>query len=299
MAAQETKEEEEVERIFKRYREQYFKSQPTDVLLITLPKSGTTWLKALIFSIVNRTRYDNSNHPLLTQSPHVCVPFLDVDLFCATPVPAIENMPSPRLFACHIPYTSLPESIISSGCRIVYICRNPKDVFTSLWHFSCKVRTSINDLPPLSLDDTFDLFCKGVSPFGPFWDHVLGYWKASLQWPNRVLFLNYEEMKKEHLVHVNRLADFLDHPFSLEEDKEGVVQEIIRLCSFENLRNLEVNKTGRTLIGGANQNSVVIENSVFFREGKVGDSENLLTAQMNDLLDQIMKEKLDDSHFSF
>ena len=42
-----------------------FKPQPSDIFLATTPKSGTTWLKALLFSIVNRNRYDFSSHPLL------------------------------------------------------------------------------------------------------------------------------------------------------------------------------------------------------------------------------------------
>ncbi|KAK7861577.1 flavonol 3-sulfotransferase [Quercus suber] len=34
-------------------------------------------------------------------------------------------------------------------------------------------------------EDAFELFCEGVSPFGPYWDHLLGYWKASLNSPEK------------------------------------------------------------------------------------------------------------------
>ncbi|KAI7985008.1 Cytosolic sulfotransferase 17 [Camellia lanceoleosa] len=190
-------------------------------------------------------------------------------------------MPSPRLFATHIPYTSLPESVLTSGCRIVYVCRNPKDVFVSMWHFMFKLREK--NLPPLSLEEVFDLFYKGIFPYGPLWDHVLAYQKASLECPRRVLFLRYEDMKMEPLVHVKRLAEFLGQPFSLEEENEGVVQEILKLCSFESLSNLEVNKSGTYRDD--------IKNNVFFREGKVGDFSNHLTAQMIEILDQMTNEK--------
>ena len=51
-----------------------FHAKATDLLLCTLPKSGTTWLKALAFSIVNRDHYASAQTPLLTSSPHALVP---------------------------------------------------------------------------------------------------------------------------------------------------------------------------------------------------------------------------------
>jgi estrone sulfotransferase len=44
--------------------EQAFKPRADDIILSTQPKCGTTWLKALAFTITNRSRYDFSNHPL-------------------------------------------------------------------------------------------------------------------------------------------------------------------------------------------------------------------------------------------
>ncbi|KAF7124557.1 hypothetical protein RHSIM_Rhsim12G0203200 [Rhododendron simsii] len=61
--------------------------------------------------------------------------------------------------------------------------RDPKDVFVSFWHSICKVRPEIGFLP---MEVVFELFCQGVSFYGPYWDHVLGYWKASLEQPEKV-----------------------------------------------------------------------------------------------------------------
>jgi hypothetical protein len=83
-------------------------------------------------------------------------------------------------------------------------------------------------------------FVKDITPCGPYWDHLLGYWRASLESPERILFLKYEDLKNETVYWVKKMAQFMGYPFSLEEEDKGVVQKIIDLCSFENLSSLEV-----------------------------------------------------------
>ncbi|EHA8590996.1 putative Flavonol 4'-sulfotransferase [Cocos nucifera] len=78
----------------------------------------------------------------------------------------------------------------------------------------------------------FKLFCDGAYPFGLVWDHALEYWEESLRRPERVLFLKYEDMMEKPVANVKRLAEFLGCPFSPQEEKEGVVEEIMRMCSF-------------------------------------------------------------------
>ncbi|XP_059655643.1 cytosolic sulfotransferase 12-like [Cornus florida] len=270
--------------------QQHFQAQDTDILLVTTPKSGTTWLKALLFALVNRTRYpDTQTHPLLTNNPHILVPFLELKLYLENKVPDLTSFASPRLFATHLPFLSVPKSVGDSECKLVYLCRNPRDTFVSLWHFTNKLRpqnTGTN-----SLEEVFDLFCRGVSLYGPFWDHVLGYWKESLENPQKVLFLKYEDMKATPTVHLRRLAEFLGCAFSAEEETKGVLDELLRLCSFDNLSNLEVNVNGKLPSGE--------ENKAFFRRGEVGDSNNYLTAEMIDQFDQIIEEKLHGSGLKF
>ncbi len=47
------------------------------------------------------------------------------------------------------------------------------------------------------LDEAFEMYCKGIIGFGPFWEHMLGYWKESIEKPHKVLFLKYEDMKED------------------------------------------------------------------------------------------------------
>ncbi|KAM3319635.1 hypothetical protein P3S67_006835 [Capsicum chacoense] len=125
---------------------------------------------------------------------------------------------SPRrcLLATHIPYSLLPASVTSSGCKIVYVYRETKDVFVSNWHYMKKLRPK--QLPSFPIEDAFGLFCKGVSPFVPIWDHV-----SSLENPDKFLFLTYEDMKTDPVVCLTKLAKFLDKPFCLEEETQGAL----------------------------------------------------------------------------
>ncbi|XP_059645028.1 cytosolic sulfotransferase 13-like [Cornus florida] len=268
--------------------QKHFQAQDTDILLITNPKSGTTWLKALLFTLVNRIRYRDTKiqHPLLTNNPHDLVPFLEFDLHFDKQVPDLTSFTSPRLFCTHLPLVLLPKSVKDSACKLVYLCRNPRDTFVSLWHFTNNFRAQ-----KMSLEEAFDMFCQGINVCGPLWDHVLGYWKESLEKPEKVLFLKYEEMKEQPTLHLRRLAEFLGCPFSPEEETEGVVDEIVRLCSFENLSNLEVNTSGNLSTGR--------QNKVFFRRGEVGDWKNYLTPEMAERLDQIIEQKLCGSGLKF
>ncbi|OMO57709.1 hypothetical protein COLO4_35165 [Corchorus olitorius] len=271
----------------------HFEAQPSDVFICSSMKTGSTWLKSLCFSIATRAQFDiDSTTPLRTTLPHECIPFLEYCEYYTAP-----QGPKTSLFASHLPYTCLPKSIIDSGCKIVYICRDPKDTFVSLWHFLPKIVATMapgqEDLV-VSIEEGFELFCKGLFSYGPYWDHVLGYWKASLERPDKILFFKYEDLKKKTEACVRKLADFLECPFSIDEEKEGAVQKIIKFCSFESLSNLEVNKTGKHVRGDD-----FVENNIFFRKGKVGDWRNYLSAEMGERLDNIMEEKLSGSGLTF
>lgn len=161
----------------------------------------------------------------------------------------------------------------------------------SRWHFENKIVKGSN----IELDKAFDMFCEGFSPSGPFWNHCLEYWKQSQARKNEVLFLKYEEIKSHPEQVVRQLAEFLGVPLTAEEESSGVAQEVVKLCSFENLTSLNVNKTG----GVDHGNKIFVENSVFFRKGKVGDWASHMSVEMAEKLDRVIEDKLKGSGLSF
>ncbi|EEC67644.1 hypothetical protein OsI_35050 [Oryza sativa Indica Group] len=95
-------------------------ARATDIFLVTFPKSGTTWIKALLYSALHR-RADE----LVAHSPHQLVPFLESQVFVKDWIPDLSSLPEPRLLMTHIPSQSLPDSVAASGCKVVYLCRDP------------------------------------------------------------------------------------------------------------------------------------------------------------------------------
>ncbi|KAJ4952609.1 hypothetical protein NE237_029441 [Protea cynaroides] len=175
----------------------HFKAHDDDVILASSMKTGTTWTKALVACIMSRPCPDNINgmitkdpskqleDPLVTKNPSA---YGD-----PTP-PDLSGIPYPRLFHTHMPYKVLPESIKNSECKIVYVTRNPKDTFMSLWHFRNTVRTAEQ---------------------GPF---------PILKRPEKILMLKYEELKRDPRGEVKRLSSFLGRPLFelLDVNKNGI-----------------------------------------------------------------------------
>ncbi|TVU38014.1 hypothetical protein EJB05_11361, partial [Eragrostis curvula] len=265
-----------------------FSPRHDDVILASYPKCGTTWLKALAFAVAARGAHPpaGADHPLRRLNPHDCIPFID-EIFAGGEEAKLDMLPSPRLMNTHLPHTLLPAPVTDGGCRVVYVCRDPKDMVVSLWHFLRRRE------PDLSFAGTFESVCDGTVSVGPVWDHVLTYWRASVARPDRVLFLKYEDMLLDPGSNVRRLAEFMARPFSAAEEDADAVAAVVELCSFDKMKGLEVNKSGTA---GA---YVGFARDSFFRKGVAGDWANHMTPEMAARLDGIVRDKLRGTGLAF
>ncbi|KAL2933267.1 Cytosolic sulfotransferase 15 [Bienertia sinuspersici] len=289
-------------RLFKNTLEyqRHFEAKDTDLIIASHPKTGTTWLTTLLFAVVNRGKYPLSESPILYQHPHHLVHRLE-DVHFREAIgnqlisfSDLNKLLPPRLFSTHFPYVSLPESIKTSNCRILYICRNPLDTFVSQWHFYSKIAKHLGGdqhLKPYSFEDYFEDWLEGRIMFGPFFEHVVDYWMKSLERPEKILFLKYEDLKYDPIQHLKRVADFVGIPFSPEEESEGVITGIIEMCSINNVKELEVNKNGVNFTG--------VEKRAYFRKGEVGDWTNYFTPNMVERMNKLMQQKLGGTGLTF
>ncbi|KAM3391016.1 hypothetical protein ACQJBY_012575 [Aegilops geniculata] len=264
-----------------------FKPRPDDVIVASFPKSGTTWLNALTFATMARRAYPpaGADNPLRRLNPHQCVPFLE-GLFQGGREAELEALPSLRLMNTHMPLPMVVPSAVP-GCRVVYVCREPKDMAVSAWHFLGRLQ------PDLAFSVVFESVCDGRMAFGPVWDHVLGYWRASTAMPDKVLFLRYEELLRDPAENVRKLARFLGMPFSAAEDEAGTVDSIVQLCSFGHLKSLDANKTGHL------DPLLPVPRDALFRNGASGDWVNHMTPEMASRLDKIVADKMRGTGLNF
>ncbi|KAK3118827.1 hypothetical protein QOZ80_9BG0708760 [Eleusine coracana subsp. coracana] len=252
-----------------------FDPRPDDVVLASFPKSGTTWLKSLAFATMYRDRHPPSDdpashHPLRRSSPHECVKFLELSFALAPSkedVDVFASLPSSRVLATHLPHHLLPERIGRVG--------------------------SADDVaPPHTLEEAFELFCDGRCVCGPQWRHVLGYWEASRRWPDKVLFLRYEEMLLDPAGNVRRLAEFMGRPFSVDEEAAGTVDAVVELCSIDSLKKSTASASGAMTELGVRHGS-------FFRKGAAEGWRDHLTPEMAERLDAVVAQALQGSGLTF
>ncbi|CAN1185304.1 Flavonol sulfotransferase-like [Linum perenne] len=195
---------------------------------------------------------------LTKMNSHLCVPYLESD----------ENDPSSKmvteqsqLLGTHIPYSYLPDSI-KNDCKLGYIIRDPKETLVSQWHFFNKIFKDNQD--PLTLERAAEIFYSGEIAFSPYWDHVLEYWEASQRSAEKVMFIKYEDLRHYPKPHVRKLASFLGKPFGDHND-DAQVENVIWRSSFDRLKDLDVNKTGKSysVVAPLNKNQCMQEYWVF------------------------------------
>ncbi|KAG0443224.1 hypothetical protein HPB47_015159 [Ixodes persulcatus] len=133
------------------------------------------------------------------------------------------------------------------GAKYIYICRNPFDCCVSFfYHTKAMPEYEFQDG---TFDEFFEMFIEGKVDFGDYFDHVLS-WYEHRNDPN-VLFLTYEDLKKDTATWVLKIADFLgeeyeatsqdvlETPMSGEFVRKGVVGDWRNHFSADQIKRLK------------------------------------------------------------
>ncbi|GIY63316.1 sulfotransferase 1C4 [Caerostris extrusa] len=265
-----------------------YKPNKDDIFIVTYPKCGTTWTQFLVWEIMHKGAFPPSPNQMMFQH----IPFLEF-----TGLDPVKNLPKPRVMKTHLPFDLQPYSPLT---KYIYIVRNPWDCCVSYYHHHCMEPGLIH----LTFDQYFNLFIKGELGWGDFFDHILSWFKHRND-PN-VLFLTYEEMKKNTKKVILQIAKFLGESYYKDVQDEGVMENCLKHSDFKFLKNLgmffpsnpnvENDVVGETIkqIGQIDRNTVGedFKEVAFFRKGVVGDWKNYFSQDQIKIFNAHLLNKL-------
>ncbi|XP_066030178.1 sulfotransferase 1B1-like [Pocillopora verrucosa] len=259
-------------------------SQGVRVLLRLAVKQsqfGTTWVQEIVWQILNDGKISEermeSRHPFLEKNQLFDRPRDESD----GQKVSVTSRPSPRLIRSHLPYHVIPMSKEESKrSKYIYVARNPRDVAVSYYHFVLSFG------PSSYFNGTWEFFVKlfleGKNSYGFWSDHVLPWWKHRDE--PHVLFLKYEDLKKDLCGNVRMISEFLEKPLSDE-----MIRKITHQCTFAEMKK--------------NSNSYVISAYAtkpnLLRKGQIGDWKSLFSEDLNKQFEETFLTKLNGTGLHF
>ncbi|XP_053196910.1 sulfotransferase 2B1-like [Scomber japonicus] len=254
-----------------------FTFRPDDTVIVTYPKSGTTWMQEIVPMIMS----GGDPAPVENIPNWDRVPWLEEHRAC---VLNLEERPSPRMFATHFHYNMMPPSFFEVKPKVIYVMRNPKDVFTSSFHYYGMTSFLVN---PGTQTEFLHKFLDGKVMFGSWFDHVKGWLNAEDK--ARIMYISYEEMIMDLKDSVARMAQFLEK--SLDPQ---VIEKIADRCVFKNMKQNKMSNYSQVPREFMDQTK-----SEFLRKGIAGDWKNQLTVAEVEHFDAVYKDRMKDVKYNF
>ncbi|XP_053237711.1 amine sulfotransferase-like isoform X1 [Podarcis raffonei] len=253
-----------------------FEIRDSDVFLVTYPKSGTIWTQNILSLIYHEGHRDGTEKvDLLDRAPWLEYNIRNVDY---------DSRPSPRLFASHLPYYLVPKGLRNRRAKVVYVARNPKDVMVSFYHFS-KMAVKFEEVEDFGI--FMERFLAGKVLASSWLDHVEGWYSHKDDF--NILFLTYEEMKKDLRSSVLKLCNFLGKRLTEKEVDAVVDQATFNKMKADPRANYEFMPLD------------ILDHSKgpFLRKGTVGDWKNMMTVAQSERFDSVFKKRMEKLPFKF
>lgn len=196
-----------------------------DIIVATQMKCGTTWMQQIVFEIVCRGKgnlSDDGYRHMYATSPWIEAKNASVSLADAP----LVGEPAKRIIKTHMPAKLCTHS---DKAKYIYVARHPVSCFASTSDF---IQMLAGPFAP-DRKALLDWFCSDKMYWGPWPEHVEGWWQRA-QEKNNVLFIHFEELKKNPEAIIAQIADFLD--YQLNDDE---MASVIRKSSFAYMKEYE------------------------------------------------------------
>jgi hypothetical protein len=197
-----------------------YQPRPEDIFVATQMKCGTTWMQHLVYEVLHRGRGTlvETGTELYAVSPWLegrkSVPLAET--------PAIGEERPGRIIKTHFPAQLCPDA---EAARYIYVARHPVSCFASCVDF---VATNVGGLAP-GINAFEEWFCSPELMWWGTWpDHVAGWWERAQRRGN-ILFLYFEDMKRDLPATVRQVTAFL----GLSPLSDADVDAVCEKCGFE------------------------------------------------------------------
>jgi hypothetical protein len=199
-------------------RAEAYRPRAEDVFVVTQMKCGTTWMQHVVYEVLHRGAGD-----IVASGAemYALAPWLEGRK--GVPVdqaPLLGRERPSRIIKTHLPASLCPWS---AEARYLYVARHPVSCFASCMDF---VATNVGAMAPAlpAYEEWFTT--RDLMWWGTWTDHVKGWWERSKS-PN-VLFVYFEDMKRDLPAMVRRVAQFLGVPPLTDAELARVVEK----CGF-------------------------------------------------------------------
>jgi hypothetical protein len=202
---------------------------PDDVFLVSYPRSGNTWARFLLGSLL----YQDAPASFSNIESRIPEIYFNRDRF-------LRSLPRPRTIKSH-------ECFQPHYPRVIYLVRDPRDVAVSYYHHNIKAGNLPDGYPMESFVPRF-IAAEFDPRFGCWRDNVLS-WTAVRKEDPRFLMLRYEDMKADPVLALTSVAAFLKRCSFREFDSSApALQRAIELSSPERMRALEKQEAGQWVL---------------------------------------------------
>lgn len=219
-----------------------YKPRPTDILIATAPKCGTTWTQQIVSSLVFQ---DAQPRPIPTVSPWIDARFRG---FSDEVFATLDAQTHQRFIKTHLPVDGLP---LYDEVRYIHVARDGRDALMSMHnHFTGYTPSQFQNFDKIGLEDPvvgqpYPRFPANPVEFfriwmttpavsgqtegtpGPsFFDLEVGYWSERRR--DNFLLVHYNDLKSDLDGEMRRISSFLNIPLD-----ESVFPSLVGAANFE------------------------------------------------------------------